>query len=233
MKICVIPARGGSKRIPRKNIKEFNGKPVIGYPIQAALKSGLFDKVVVSTDDEEIAKIAKDYGAEVPFIRPEHLSCDHAATAPVILHATEWFSQNGVEVDEVTILYPVNPFITDSILKEAYLNWDKDKFSYCFGVCEFESLPQRAMFISDNGGVESFYPEHALTRTQDLALAFYDAGMFYFTKTQALKEGLQMHTPVAQPYFLQRHLVHDIDTPEDWDFAEKMYSVVYQVQIKK
>lgn len=231
MKICVIPARGGSKRIPRKNIKEFNGKPVIAYPIQAAIESELFDEVVVSTDDKEIMNVAKKYGATVPFIRPEHLANDHAATAPVLIHAIEWFEAQGHDVLEMTNIYPANPFITAELLIEAYGAWNKEKFAYCFGVCEFESAPQRALFQETRGGVNAFYPEYTLTRTQDLIAAFYDAGMFYFCDAQVYKAGESMHGAKAQPYYLPRHIVHDIDTPADWDFAEKMYALVNKMPL--
>jgi len=231
MKICVIPARGGSKRIPRKNIKDFNGKPAIAYPIQAALDSELFDTVLVSTDDEEIMQIAKQYGAQVPFVRPEHLANDTAATAPVLIHAIEWFEAQGETVTEMTCIYPANPFISSALLQEAYQNWNQEKFAYCFGVCEFESAPQRALFQESTGGVNAFQPEYTLTRTQDLVPAFYDAGMFYFCDAQVYKTGESMHGPKAQPYYLPRHIVHDIDTPADWDFAQKMYALVHQMPL--
>lgn len=231
MKICVIPARGGSKRIPRKNIKEFKGNPVISYPIQAALDSGLFDEVVVSTDDAEIMEIAQKYGASTPFVRPQSLANDHAATAPVLIHAIEWFEEQGHKVTEMTNIYPANPFVSATLLREAYDEWDKSKFNYCFGVCEFESAPQRALFKNDAGGTQAFNPEYTLTRTQDLVPAFYDAGMFYFCDAQVYKTSESMHGPTAQPYHLPRHLVHDIDTPADWDFAEKMYSLVHEMPL--
>lgn len=226
MKVCVIPARGGSKRIPRKNIKEFHGLPVISYAIKAALSSKIFDKVVVSTDDNEIMAVAESYGAICPFRRPENISSDHTATAPVILHAIEFYKKLGEEVDEVCILYPVNPLISPELLNEAYSKWNKSLFSYIFGVCIFESAPQRALYEVKDGGVEAFYPEFNYVRTQDLVPAFYDAGMFYFCKAKALIEGEVMHSKVAQPFFVPRHLVHDIDTQEDWEFAEKMYELL-------
>ena len=231
MRICVIPARGGSKRIPRKNIRDFNGKPVIAYPIEAALQSGLFDAVVVSTDDPEITEIAKHYGAKVPFVRPEHLANDHAATAPVLIHAIEWFEAQGQSVSEMTCLYPANPFVSTKLLQEAYQTWNKDQFAYCFGVCEFESAPQRALYQESTGGVNAFSPEFTLTRTQDLVPAFYDAGMFYFCDAQVYKTGESMHGSKAQPYHLPRPIVHDIDTPADWDFAEKMYALVHDMPL--
>lgn len=226
MKICVIPARGGSKRIPRKNIKEFKGKPVIAYPIQAALDSGLFEEVVVTTDDDEIAEVAKKYGASVPFKRPEALSGDHVATAPVLIHAIEWFEQQGHEVTEMTNIYPANPFITSELLVEAAEYWKSQQTDYCFAVSEFESAPQRALTMNASGRVEALYPEFTKTRTQDLPRTFYNAGMFYFTKAQVFKKGVPMHSEAASPFFLPRHMAHDIDTEADWVYAETIYEIV-------
>lgn len=231
MKLAIIPARGGSKRIPRKNIKPFAGQPVIAYPILAALESGIFDEVVVSTDDEEIAAVARHYGAAVPFMRPAHLADDHTPTAPVLIHAIEWFEQQGHSVTEMANFYPANPFLTADILQQAYSNWNRESFEFCFGVCGFESAPQRALFQTDGGGVEMFYPQYRMTRTQDLVPAFYDAGMFYFCDAQAYKRGDDVYGPKSQPIMLPRHIVHDIDTPEDWDFAEKMFALVHAMPL--
>lgn len=233
MKICVIPARGGSKRIPRKNIKEFKGKPVIAYPIEAALKSGLFDEVVVTTDDDEIAQVAIKYGASVPFKRPVALSGDHVATAPVLIHAIEWFENLGHKVTEMTNIYPANPFITSDLLKQAYSYWQEKKSDYCFAVSEFESAPQRALTVDDNGCVMALYPEFTKTRTQDLPKTFYNAGMFYFTKAAVFAKGVPMHSQAATPFFLPRHMAHDIDTEADWDYAETIYEIVKRTTSQK
>ena len=231
MRICVIPARGGSKRIPRKNIKPFMGKPVIGYAIEAALASGVFDEVLISTDDPEIAAIAQQFGASVPFYRPKELSDDHTATAPVLIHAIEWYEAQGHKVDEMTCIYPANPFLNASLLKEGYNLWKQAQTDYCFAVSEFPSAPQRALKLDANGHVGSMYPQFRQTRTQDLDRAFFDAGMFYFCRAQTYKDGVPMHSEAATPYILPRHLAHDIDTEEDWNYAETIYKVI-QEQLK-
>ncbi|NCN44896.1 MAG: pseudaminic acid cytidylyltransferase, partial [Piscirickettsiaceae bacterium CG18_big_fil_WC_8_21_14_2_50_44_103] len=173
MKICVIPARGGSKRIPRKNIRSFLGKPVIAYPIEAAIASGLFDAVIVSTNDLEIAEVAQQYGAEVPFMRPESLSDDHTATAPVLIHAIEWYEAQGHAVEEMTNIYPSTPFITADLLQDGYQVWKAAQSPYCFAVSEFHSAPQRALKLSQQGRAVSLYPEFQQTRTQDLPTTFF------------------------------------------------------------
>lgn len=227
MKICVIPARGGSKRIPRKNIRSFLGKPVIAYPIEAAIASSLFDAVVVSTNDSEIADIAKQYGAEVPFMRPEALSDDHTATAPVLIHAIEWYESQGHTVEEMACLYPSTPFLNPDLLQDGYRVWKEAESPYCFAVSEFHSAPQRALKLSEQGRAVSLYPEFQQTRTQDLPPTFFDAGMFYFCDAQIYKSGVSMHSDSAVPFVLPRHLAHDIDTLEDWDFAEKFYKFLH------
>lgn len=232
MNICVIPARGGSKRIPRKNIKPFMGKPVIAYAIEAALESELFDEVLISTDDPEIAQVAQQYGASAPFYRSKELSDDFTATAPVLIHAIEWFEAQGCQVDEMTCIYPANPFLNPTLLKEAYQLWKSAQSEYCFAVSEFISAPQRALKLDTGGRVVSMYPQFQLTRTQDLERAFFDAGMFYFCRAQTYKKGVAMHSEASIPFVLPRHLAHDIDTEEDWSYAETIYKVI-QHQLKQ
>jgi len=228
MNICVIPARGGSKRIPRKNIKEFNGKPIIAYSIEAALKSNCFDQVIVSTDDDEIAEVAKKYGAQVPFLRPDELSNDYAGTIPVIKHAIEWMEDNKSSVENVCCLYATAPFIRPQIISQAYQQLNNSKADYCFSVTSFVFPIQRAIKIVEKNKVSMFYPEHFNTRSQDLEEAYHDAGQFYWGKAQAFKDELQIFTEVATPYILPRYLVQDIDTPEDWIRAESMYRVLQE-----
>ena len=228
MNICVIPARGGSKRIPRKNIKEFNGKPIIAYSIEAALKSNCFDQVIVSTDDDEIAEVAKKYGAQVPFLRPDELSNDYAGTIPVIKHAIEWMEDNKSSVENVCCLYATAPFIRPQIISQAYQQLNNSKVGYCFSVTSFVFPIQRAIKIVEKNKVSMFYPEHFNTRSQDLEEAYHDAGQFYWGKAQAFKDELQIFTEVATPYILPRYLVQDIDTPEDWIRAESMYRVLQE-----
>ena len=228
MNICVIPARGGSKRIPRKNIKEFNGKPIIAYSIEAALKSNCFDQVIVSTDDDEIAEVAKKYGAQVPFLRPDELSNDYAGTIPVIKHAIEWMEDNKSSVENVCCLYATAPFIRPQIISQAYQQLNNSKADYCFSVTSFAFPIQRAIKIVEKNKVSMFYPEHFDTRSQDLEEAYHDAGQFYWGKAQAFKDELPIFTEVATSYILPRYLVQDIDTPEDWIRAEAMHRVLQE-----
>jgi len=226
MKLCVIPARGGSKRIPRKNIKPFNGKPMIAYSIKAAIKSGCFDKVIVSTDDLEIAEIAKQYGAEIPFTRPEELSNDYAGTLPVIKHAIEWFEDKGIVPIEVCCLYATAPFVTSKHIKAAYQQLQDTQAEYCFTVTSFSFPIQRAVRLSEQNRIEMFYPEHVNTRSQDLVEAYHDAGQFYWGKSETFKKEKAIFSEISSPYLLPRHLVQDIDTPEDFQRAELMYQVL-------
>ena len=231
MNICVIPARGGSKRIPRKNIKEFNGKPIIAYSIEAALKSNCFDQVIVSTDDDEIAEVAKKYGAQVPFLRPDELSNDYAGTIPVIKHAIEWMEDDKSSVENVCCLYATAPFIRPQIISQAYQQLNNSKADYCFSVTSFVFPIQRAIKIVEKNKVSMFYPEHFNTRSQDLEEAYHDAGQFYWGKAQAFKDELPIFTEVATPYILPRYLVQDIDTPEDWIRAEAMYRALQETNV--
>lgn len=225
MKICVIPARGGSKRIHRKNIKPFAGQPVLGYPVQAALASGVFDRVVVSTEDDEIARVAVAMGASVPFKRPAELADDHTGTRAVLLHVINRFEQEGVAIDQLCCLYPVTPFVTAPLLKEAYQAWLFSQASYCMSVAEFPSSPYRALKALPDGRVGSVWPEFRGVRTQDLPNTFYDAGMFYFCDPVALAEKIPIHSDATWPFVLPHHLAHDVDTPEDWALAEAFYRV--------
>ncbi len=231
MNICVIPARGGSKRILRKNIKDFLGKPIIAYSIEVALKSNCFDKVIVSTDDDEIAVIAKKYGAKVPFIRPNELSNDYAGTIPVIKHAIEWLEENNNTIDNVCCLYATAPFIQSKTIFKAYQQLKDSSADYCFSVTSFAFPIQRAIKIVQDDKVDMFYPEHLNTRSQDLEEAYHDAGQFYWGKAQAFKDGLSIFSEVSSPYILPRYLVQDIDSTEDWIRAEAMYKVLKETDV--
>ena len=230
MNICVIPARGGSKRIPRKNIKEFNGKPIIAYSIEAALKSNCFSQVIVSTDDDEISEVAKKYGALVPFVRPDELSNDYAGTIPVIKHAIEWMEDNNNYIENVCCLYATAPFIQSKIISKAYHQLQDSNSDYCFSVTSFSFPIQRAIKIVQGDKVNMFYPEHFNTRSQDLEEAYHDAGQFYWGKAQAFKDESPLFSEVATPYVLPRYLVQDIDTMEDWIRAETMYKVLQETE---
>jgi pseudaminic acid cytidylyltransferase len=219
LNIAVIPARGGSKRIPRKNIKPFGGKPMIAYAIQAARDSGLFEHVVVSTDDDEIAAVAQAHGASVPFRRPAHLADDQTVTVPVIAHATQWFVDQGHAVDAVCCIYPCVPLLRAADLQGAYAMFQERGADYVYPVVGFHSSPWRAMTKPESGPMQFVYPEYELTRTQDLPKCYFDAGQFYWGKTTAWTSGLRMHSH-GHGYEVEGHRIVDIDTHEDWARAE-------------
>ncbi|AWL01242.1 pseudaminic acid cytidylyltransferase [Stutzerimonas stutzeri] len=226
MKLAIIPARGGSKRIPRKNIKPFCGKPMIAWSIEAALQSGCFDRVVVSTDDTEIAEVARQHGADVPFMRPAELSDDHTGTIPVIRHAIEWFTQQGRTVGQVCCLYATAPFVTAEDLNRGMQVLQGGDCDYAFSVTSYAFPIQRAIRINGQGRVEMFNPENFNTRSQDLEEAFHDAGQFYWGRADAWLQGKQIFSPDALPVLLPRHRVQDIDTPEDWARAEWLFKAM-------
>ena len=226
MNICVIPARGGSKRIPRKNIQKFLGKPIIAYSIEVALKSNCFDHVIVSTDDVEIAEVSKKYGAQVPFIRPAELSNDYIGTMPVIKHAIEWFDEQGRPPSNVCCLYATAPFVQEEIIKKAYEKMLKTNVDYCFTVTNFAFPIQRAIKLTKGNRIDMFHSEFFETRSQDLEEAYHDAGQFYWGRAEAFKQEKKMFLTDAVPYILPRYLVQDIDTPEDWIRAETMFRVL-------
>lgn len=226
MRLCVIPARGGSKRIPRKNIKSFCGKPMIAYSIEVAIESKLFDKIVVSTDDEEIAKIAKSYGAEVPFMRPPELSDDHTATIPVIAHAINATCKDLAQVEAVCCIYATVPFVQAKFIKEAYEKLVTTHSSYAFSATSFPFPIQRAIKLTKDDRVEMFSPENFAVRSQDLEEAYHDAGQFYWGTPSAWLEGKIIFAPHSRAVLLPRHLVQDIDTPEDWIRAEFMFKAM-------
>jgi len=231
MRLCIIPARGGSKRIPRKNIKEFCGQAMIGYSIEAAITSQCFDKVIVSTDDQEIAEVAKSFGAEVPFIRPDELANDHAATIPVVKHAIEWFDEQGQLPTDVCCLYATAPFIQSQTISKAFQQLQESEADYCFSVTSFAFPIQRSIRITQDDKVNMFYPENFNVRSQDLEEAYHDAGQFYWGKAQAFKDELPIFSETASPYILPRYLVQDIDTMEDWIRAEAMHRVLQETDL--
>ncbi|MBT9239582.1 pseudaminic acid cytidylyltransferase [Vibrio splendidus] len=220
MKIAIIPARGGSKRIPRKNIKDFNGKPIIAYSIEVALASGCFDKVIVSTDDAEIADVAKQYGAEVPFMRPADVSDDFSTTADVLLHAIDWYEEQSQSIEYLCCIYATAPFININDIRNTYkLLLECPSADYCFPVCEFPFPIQRGVKLTQGQRVEMFQPEHFNTRSQDLEVGYHDVGQFYWGKPSAYRQQIPMFSDKAIAYPVSRKRVVDLDTPEDWDFA--------------
>ena len=226
MNICIIPARGGSKRIPRKNIKEFHGKPMIAYTIEAARQSGCFDKVIVSTDDREIAEIASQWGAETPFIRPDNISDDYATTMDVIQHAIEWCENQGWQFDKVCCIYATAPFIQAVDIKHGLALLEGREVQYAFSATSFGFPIQRAFYLDESEHVNMFQPEHLNTRSQDLIEAYHDAGQFYWGKVPAFKAALPFFAAHSKPVLLPRKRVQDIDTLEDWDIAEVMYTAL-------
>ncbi|KON79301.1 pseudaminic acid cytidylyltransferase [Azoarcus sp. PA01] len=223
MKFAIIPARGGSKRIPRKNIKPFCGKPMIAWSIEAARDSGCFDRVIVSTDDVEIAEVARECGAETPFMRPAELANDYAGTIPVIRHAIEWCSARAQRPDVVCCLYATAPFVTAADLRRGLSVLTATNCDYAFSVTSYAFPIQRAIRITAAGRVEMFQAEHFHTRSQDLDEAFHDAGQFYWGRAAAWLAERPIFSPAAAPVILPRHRVQDIDTAEDWERAEWMF----------
>ena len=221
--LCVIPARGGSKRIPRKNVKYFLGKPLIAYSIEAALNSGVFERVIVSTDDAEIADVAVKFGAQVPFMRDTALSDDYATSSDAVADAATRLG----EYTHVCCLYATAPLITGEILREAYGKFKEAECEFLFSACEFSFPIQRAIRLGEDGAVYMFYPQFALTRSQDLERAYHDAGAFYFGRCEAWLEKKQIFAPHSRAFLLPRNLVCDIDTPEDFEFAQKLYRINY------
>ena len=201
---------------------------MIAYSIEAALKSGCFDRVIVSTDDTEIALVAKTFGGEVPFMRPDELANDHAGTLPVIKHTIEWFEEHASKPTEVCCLYATAPFVQADSIKQAYKQLQATQADYCFSVTSYAFPIQRAIKITQEQRVEMFYPEHLNTRSQDLEEAYHDAGQFYWGKAGAFKQLKPLFSENGSPFLLPRNLVQDIDTQEDWIRAETMYQVLQQ-----
>lgn len=223
MRLAVIPARGGSKRIPRKNIKLFCGKPMLAWSIEAARESRCFDQIVVSTDDEEIAGVARDCGADVPFQRPIELSDDYTGTIPVVAHAIRALQSMRESPDVVCCIYATAPFLQGMDLRQGLKDLEQNGADYAFSVTRYEFPIQRAIRIANSGRVEMFYPENFNTRSQDLEAAYHDAAQFYWGRTDAWLSSTTMFSEVAVPVMLPHHRVQDIDTPEDWERAEWMF----------
>ena len=225
--LCIIPARGGSKRIPRKNIKPFQGKPIMAYSIEAALKSGLFDEVMVSTDDEEFAEVAKQHGASIPFFRSTATANDYATTVDVLIEVVETYRKQGKEFDNVCCLYCTAPFVTPEKLKEAFGKLS-DNVDGCFTVVEYSYPIQRSLRINGLGLIEMTYPEHLKSRTQDLEKIYHDAGQFYFMKTAAMENEKTVWCKRTEPLILSELEVQDLDTLTDWTLAEMKYKLLHE-----
>ncbi len=228
MRLAVIPARGGSKRIPRKNIKLFGGQAMIAWSIQAAQRSGCFDRIIVSTDDGEIAGVARSHGAEVPFLRPAVLSDDQTGTVPVIAHAVAWQNEHGEEASEVCCIYATAPFLRASDLRRGLEVLRTSGADYAFSVTTYAFPIQRAIRITAGQRVEMFDPEHYATRSQDLEEAWHDAGQFYWGKARAWLAAKPLFGQDSAPVPLPRHRVQDIDTAEDWEQANLIFNGLHR-----
>lgn len=226
MNIAIIPARGGSKRIPGKNLRPFAGRPMIAWSIQAAEASGLFARIIVSTDSAEIAKVARQYGAETPFVRPAGLADDFTPTAEVLLHALEWLAGEGQGPELVCCLYATAPFVQASFLQQGYELLRRTGATSVFPVASYPASPFRALTIGPDGRLAMLWPEHELTRSNDLPEAYHDAGQFYWLNVARFRQEKRMYSSDARPVVLPRWLVQDIDTPEDWRTAEIMHQAL-------
>lgn len=225
MKVCIITARGGSKRIPKKNIKDFLGKPIIAYSIEAAINSGAFDEVMVSTDSEEIAKIAMEYGAKVPFFRSNENANDFAVTRDVCKEVIESYRKEGKDFDIFACVYPTAPFLTADKLKAAVETLEKSDAYSLVPVVQFSFPPQRGVVIRD-GLMEFINPEFAQTRSQDLESVYHDCGQFYIERTDKFLEEFTLVTSKTVPFVMPEEEVQDIDNYSDWAIAEMKYKLL-------
>lgn len=223
--IAIITARGGSKRIPKKNIKEFCGRPIIAYSIEAAINSNVFDEVMVSTDDEEIARIAKEYGAKVPFLRSEESANDFATTADVISEVLEEYEKLGRSFESFTCIYPTAPFVTDRKLKEASKLFLDSKSDGLMTVVPFSFPPQRGMVLND-GILEYLHPEYEKSRSQDLPKIYHDCGQFYMCKVESFLKFKSLVMPMTIPFVIREEEAQDIDNLSDWVIAECKYQAM-------
>ena len=230
-RVAIITARGGSKRIPGKNIKKFLGRPIIEYSIKAALDTGVFSLVMVSTDDAAIAQIAIDAGAKVPFMRSEENANDFATTADVVKEVLTELNTRGMEFDEACCIYPTAPFITSDILKEAMMLLENKQADSVLPVVRFSFPPQRCVVIKE-GVLEPKWPEYQQMRSQDLEPFYHDAGQFYAINTKAFYEQHSMVMKRTLPLILEEMRVQDIDTVEDWEIAEIKYRLLHQAEEK-
>jgi len=225
MNIAVIPARGGSKRISRKNIKLFHGLPVIAYAIKAAKESEVFDEVFVSTDDEEIAEVAKSFGATIPWMRPKALSDDYATTISVMQDAVKKLQRDQIDLENICCIYPATPLLKPSFLSEGLKVLEDGEWSYVFSGLRASTPPQRFFSLGTSMGVEMLFPEFETTRSQDLADFFYDAGQFYWGRKSSWESGLPIFSSQSTILEIPRDSAVDIDTPEDWHYAEALFGL--------
>ncbi len=226
VRVAVIPARGGSKRIPRKNIREFAGKPMLAYSVACALESRLFEQVIVSTDDEEIASVARGLGATVPFKRPKDLSDDHTGTISVVAHAISQLHGLDAQLSAVCCIYPTAPFIRQDDVKRGLAILERGNWRYVFSAATFAFPVFRSFQAMPDGGVKMLFPEHFETRSQDLPEVLQDAGQFYWGRPEAWLAGTRMFEPWSTIVRIPRWRVQDMDTEEDWQRAELMSAYI-------
>lgn len=224
--IAIIPARGGSKRIPRKNIKIFCGKPIIAWSIETAKTSGLFDHIIVSTDDSEIAQVAQQFGADIPFFRPSELANDHTGIIEVIAHAVRWALDQGWELSAVCCIFATAPLIQVEDLKRGLQSLESGDWSYSLAVTDFAAPIFRSFRELPEGGIEMFFPEHFSTRSQDLPVALHDAGQYVWGRSSAWLRGESIFSQKSIPVLIPRWRVQDIDTEDDWFRAELISHVI-------
>jgi pseudaminic acid cytidylyltransferase len=225
MKVAIIPARGGSKRIPRKNIRQFADKPMIAHSIRAAQDSRVFDRVVVSTDDDEIAKIALSWGAEVPFIRPAELSGDHVTTVDAVSHAVHWLVDHGYPVELACCIYATAPLVRASDIAGGLKLALEGHWDYVFSATSFAYPILRSIQLGNGGAVQMCFPQHVHTRSQDLPETWHDAGQFYWGRKEAWLNRVPIIGTTSTILPVPRSRVQDIDSIEDWEFAELLYRV--------
>ena len=226
MKIAIIPARGGSKRIPKKNIKDFCGLPIIAYSINTAKKSNIFDKIIVSTDNDEIANVAKSYGAEVPFKRPEHLSDDHTGINDVIFHAVNYMIQKGQVLNEVCCIYATAPLIKINDLKESLKILQTNKWNYVISATNFNYPIHRSFEIKENGSIEMLFKKYYESRSQDIVKSMHDAGQFCWGYANTWLKKQIIFDNKSTIIELPNWRVQDIDTLDDWYRAEQIYKIL-------
>tara|TARA_B100001287_G_C22470887_1_gene429640 strand:- start:23 stop:721 length:699 start_codon:yes stop_codon:yes gene_type:complete len=229
MNVAIIPARGGSKRIPKKNIKNFRGKPIISWSIKAAIESNCFDHIIVSTDCEEIAKVAKIEGASVPYLRPKELSNDFATSREVVIHCIEWLKNQNFDVDYLCCLYATAPFVRSKDISNAFHKIStQDQEIFTFTATNFSFPIQRAIKINDQGRSSMFHPEEFNTRSQDLEKSYHDAGQFYIAKPNTWIENKNLFEN-AIPIVIPNWRVQDIDDPDDWKRAELLHEIISRI----
>jgi pseudaminic acid cytidylyltransferase len=230
MNVAIIPARGGSKRIPRKNIRQFCGRPMIAWSIESAVASGLFERIIVSTDDPEIAEIARNLGAEVPFERPAYLANDHAGTLPVIRHAVDWLLNDGTPVTHACCIYATAPFLRAEDLNKARIIMEDPALHFVFSVTRFAFPIQRAFQLDADNSLSMFWPEYELSRSQDLTVAYHDAGQFYWGTADAWRTRERIYSSNCRGHEIPEERVQDIDNECDWRVAELKFNLLDKLE---